>query len=145
MRGYPQLFGFACPTRCNPFSLGNKRLPPSYRGLTTGIAGVYGRKLYTLGICCQELFGIKDQDDLRPRTIGLQHTVESFRVEPEEDSAFEEGIPLRRRYTSQAAIQRGRRHRLLVSHNRSVCQGNQVGTMLSLNALTFRPRGSGKV
>jgi hypothetical protein len=142
---YPQPFGFACPTRFNPSSVGNKRLPPPYRGLVASVAGIYGRKLYTLGICCQELFGIKDQDDLRSWMIGPQHTVESVGIEPEEDSAIEEYIPLRRCYTAQAAIQRGWRHRLLVSHDRSVCKGNHVGAMLSLNALTCRPHDPGEV
>jgi hypothetical protein len=144
-RGYSQPFDFACPARLNPCSVGNKRLPPSYRGLAAGIAGIYGRKLYTLGICCQESCGIKDQDDLRPWMIGFQHTVESVGIEPEEDSAIEERIPLRRCYSSQAALQGRGRHRLLVSRDRSICKGGQVRAILPLNALAFRPRDSCQV
>jgi hypothetical protein len=77
--------------------------------------------------------------------IGFQHTVESVGIEPEEDSAVEQLIPLGWCHASQAASQGRRRHRLLVTYYRSACKGNQLSAMLSLNALTFRPRDSYQV
>jgi hypothetical protein len=108
--------------------------------LAAGIAGINWRQLYTLAICCQELLGINDQDDLRPGIIGFQHPVESVRVNPKEDSAIEQLVPLGRSHPSQAAMQGRRRHWFLASQDHSLRKSNHVGAMLSFNAITSRPR-----
>lgn len=129
----------APPPRLRPFGIRNKRADSSDRRLPAGVSRIDGREGHLMSITAEQPFRLDDQNHLRPRLAGAALPIEPIRIEPEEDLAVDEAVPLGRRQADQTALQRPCRHRPLVPDLNPAGQFGMIPAMLFIS-IPFIPR-----
>src|SRR5499426_4656448 len=108
------------PCRVRPYTVRNECCGTPQRGFSSCMAGVDRSEGSPSGVTIQQAIGDDFQHYLRKVPTCTSLTIESVDIEPEENFAIQQLIPLSGRESQQATLKNCRGYRLLVTDNQPV-------------------------